>query len=208
VSPSRNCLISLVLVTGLPALAYLTAIRPSALRVEGLKARIRSANGPFPSLNPYIPIQEDERRLLEDPSARWRTRIPVVSCDLERLALADLVVAQVTGALGRKGVKVLSLRASFDPLKADFTLPAAGLGAPAARAPQDPGGPEAAMASWVLEVEVGGGPGDLFRALSAAASVETLLEPVGLRWGLAGEPGAGPRERRQFLRFRIYYLAP
>ena len=60
---------------------------------------------------------------------------------------------------------------------------------------------------WVLEVEIGGPTGQLFKALSLVPGALPLLEPVGLRWGLPAKAGpeAGPH---QYLLLRSTYLRP
>ena len=66
--------------------------------------------------------------------------------------------------------------------------------------------PETRLSGWVLELEIPGATGELFRALAAIAEVDALLEPVGLDWVLTeapGQPGC-----RQVLRLRNLYLEP
>lgn len=64
------------------------------------------------------------------------------------------------------------------------------------------------MAGWVLEVELPDTPGALFQALAAVATVNPLLEPVGLRWALATHPGEDRQEHHPYLLLRNLYLQP
>ena len=201
---SRERLVLAALLAGLPALGWGLLIRPALRRNQALEARIRSADRADRELRTFTPVSREERRLLEDPAAPWRSRIPRVADDGARLAQVDRVVGQLDEALRNGGVRARAMRALLDPVEADFTVPEGLARGPRPARREAPDAPGQELRGWVLEVEIPGPPAQLFRALAAAARVEALLEPVGLRW----EPAAGPgrARRRQFLLLRSLYL--
>lgn len=202
-SVARERLFMGLVFAGLPAVLYLLVLRPSAVRIQRLHARIQAADEAFQHVPTFTPVGEEERAFLEEPDAPWRTRIPVVVDDGDRLALANRVVSELSAALKRRGVAIAGLRATWEPIKADFTLPAPLTRGPApGRSGEDV--PEDLLDGWALEVELPGATGQLFKALPALAEVNALLEPVGLRWELAGSAG----RHRQFLILRDFYLKP
>ncbi|GEM_PF-547942 len=194
-----------VLLAALPVALYGLVIRPYSLRAAELRHRIRAAHEESPEVRSFIPVGTEERAFLEAPGAPWRTRIPLLADEGERLAQVDHVVGAVTAALKAKGVKVTGMRADWNPVTARFTIPA-GMEGGGGRRSRGSGGPDHKLAAWVLEVEIGGGTEDLFKALSVLPAINPLLEPVGLRWEAAGE---GPEaRRRQVLLLRNLYLEP
>jgi hypothetical protein len=205
---NRERLLLGLALAALPALIYGLAIRPVSRRIAALKGRIAAARAEARPAEPFTPVTPEERKLLTDPAAPWRARIPMAADEGERLALADRVLSGLAAALRERGARVLAVRARFDPVKADFTPPLEALPRPAPERAAPDSRPEDAMAGWVLELELAGDPGQLFKALGVAAGMEPLLEPVGLRWmampGKTNEPGA----TRQSLLFRGYYLKP
>lgn len=200
---SRERLLMGLVFGGLPLVLYGLVLRPSTLRLRALHDRLRAADEAHRDVPTFIPVGREERAFLEAPDASWRTRIPVVADDGARLALANRVVSDLSSALKRRGVPIAGVRATWAPIQADFTLPAHLAKGPA---PWRPGGdvPEHLLDGWALEVELPGATGQLFKALPALAEVNPLLEPVGLRWELAGKAG----RHRQYLILRAFYLKP
>ena len=203
-SPARERLILGLLVALLPFGLFWTLIRPSVRRMEALHQRIEATHETFP-FQSFTPVGQKERALLEAPEAPWRSRIPTVADDGTRLAHVNRVVNELTTVLTTRGVRLAGMRAALDPITADFTLPASLAMGPA---PRETGAdaPELRMTGWVLEVEIAGAAGDLFKALAAVAGTSALVEPVGLRWEVPAAP-AEPKPR-QYLMLRNYYLQP
>jgi hypothetical protein len=215
---SRERLFMALLFTGLPVLLYGLVIRPSTRRVHLLHERLRAANEAYRDFQTFTPVSQAERALLEDPGAPWRARMPLLDGDGARLAHANRVVSELSSSLKARGLNIASLRATWEPITADFTLPGrlapgplAGRLAPGPLAgPAAGDAPEHQLSGWALEVELPGATGQLFKALAPLAQVNPLLEPVGLRWELAAQPGAGQTRtgHRQFLILRNFYLKP
>jgi hypothetical protein len=200
----RERLLMGLLLAGLPVAGYVLLAGPALARIQALHLRIQAANAGFQQVPPFIPLGQEERRLLEDPAAPWRARIPLVDDDGARMTQVDRVVSQLSAALKARKVKAVAMRAVLDPVRAEFTVPASLAQGPLPAARPAPGGPRQQMAGWVLEVEIAGKTGDLFRALAAVAEVNALLEPVGLRWERA--QARGPH--RKYLLLRNLYLKP
>lgn len=218
-TPLRERLLLGALLAAVPLLVTALVVVPGTRRLAGLHRRIAEAHARTPEVVPFVPVSREERRLLEDPAAPWRTRIPLVAEDGARLAQVDRVVNEVRAALAARGLQASGMRLLMDPVQADFSLP----GAPTreAQAPRPAtDAPELRVAGWGLEVEVPGATGDLFRALAALPGVNALLEPGGLRWealpdggrGHARDHGHGHGRRtgghRQVLVLRNFYLEP
>lgn len=197
---SRERLLIGFVFAGLPLVLYAFVIRPSTLRLKTLHQRIREANEACRDVPTFTPVGKEERAFLEDPEARWRTRIPLVADDGARLAHANRVVSDLSAALKRRSVAVASMRAVWEPILANFTLPAH-LAKEGGRGEFAWDVPELHLEGWALEVELPGSTGQLFKALGPLAEVSPLLEPVGLRWEVA--EGA---KHRQFLIVRNFYL--
>jgi hypothetical protein len=118
------------------------------------------------------------------------------------------VVSELNATLRAGGVRVIGVRASWDPVEAKFTLPAQ-LTQEAAPAQATRDAPELKVEGWALVVEIGGTTGDLFKALALLPKVNSLLEPVGLRWGHPSGAGSeSPAAPSQFLILRNVYLQP
>jgi len=192
---SRERLLMGLMAAGVPLLVYLFLLRPSLVRMKALHARIRDAEAQATPLRAFTPVSMEERTFLEDPEASWRTRIPRIVTDGERLAHVNRVVSAVNAALKAKGVGAVAMRATWDPVKADFTLPPELKKGPPSWIPS-PDAPEYQMSAWVLEVEIPGATEKLFKALASVPSMGPLMEPVGVRWG----------EDHQYLLLRNYYL--
>jgi hypothetical protein len=189
---------------GIPLLGFALVLRPSFRRLDALHQRIRAAETTASPRRPYTPVGQEERAVLEDPSAPWRARIPRIVGDADRLAQVDRVVNDLGSAFKAKGVSIASVHAAWDPVTIDFTLPG-GLERESPPAPSAQDAPELQLAAWVLEVEIPGPTEDLFRALAAIPDIRPIMEPVGLRWGgVPSASGAG----RQVLLLRNYYLKP
>ncbi|BDU72206.1 hypothetical protein [Mesoterricola silvestris] len=188
-----------LLLAGVPAVIVGAVILPSARRTAALGRRLDAAHATAQDARPFTPLGREERAVLAGP---WRSRIAWVPDDAARLAQVDRVVTQVHAAFAAKGVRVAGMKVATDPVRADFTLPSrADRAAFPAEAAQD--GPERRVDGWVLDVEVAGPTGDLFKALAAVADVDSLLEPVGLTWE------AGPdRPATQHLHLRVLQLRP
>lgn len=201
---NRERLLMGLLLAGLPVAGYLLLARPAMRRIQALHLRIQAANEGFQGVPPFTPVSQEEHRLLEDPAAPWRSRIPLVDDDAARMIQVDRVVSQLAVAFQARKVKAVAMRAVLDPVRAEFTMPGSLAQGPLPAAKTAPGTPEQPMAGWVLEVEIAGRTRSLFQALSAAAEVNPLLEPVGLRWESAQAPGA----HHKYLLLRNLYLKP
>jgi hypothetical protein len=193
-----------LLLAGLPVAGYFLLARPAMGRIQALQLRIQAANEGFQGVPPFTPVSREERKLLEDPAAPWRSRIPLVDGDAARMAQVDRVVSQLAAALRARKVKAVAMRAVLEPVQAEFTVPASLAQGPLPAPGTAPDTPGQQMAGWVLEVEIGGRTGSLFRALAAVAEVNPLLEPVGLRW----ESAQGTGSQRKYLLLRNLYLQP
>lgn len=203
-----------LVLAGLPVLIAALIVLPSLRRTDALKRRIQAAHELGREARPFVPVGREERAFLEDPGASWRSRLPVVRGDGARLAQVDRVVSEVSEAFRARGVRIAGMKALLAPVDGAFSLPAGPL-RPAfpRRAATDL--PEHRVGGWVLEVEVPGATGELFRALAAVGAVNALLEPAGLRWevdpgrdkGRGRKPAARPGHH-QYLLLRNYYLEP
>jgi len=189
----------------MPGLIYALAIRPSTHRLAALQQRIQKANEVCRELPPFTRVSQDEKALLEDPAAPWRGRIARVGDDAALLAHVDRVVSDLNAAMKAAGVRITTLRATLEPVAADCTLPRS-LAEDSAAAPALGDAPEYQVGGWVLEVELAGPPGELFKALAAVPRVHPLLELVGLRWQLTQAEPSGPAGQRQQLLLRNLYL--
>lgn len=195
------------LIPALPIALYFLIIQPSVQRAKALNQRIAKAHSASP-FQPYTPVNREEQSFLEASPVSWRSRIPVIAGDAARLAHVHRVVSDLNAAFKAGGVKVVGIQATWDPIEAKFTLPAQ-LTREAAPARSVGDAPEFKVAGWVLVVEIGGATGDLFKAMALLPKVNSLLEPVGLRWGEA--PGADaqkPAAPSQYLILRNVYLQP
>lgn len=209
----ERALLGLVL-AAIPVLVGLLVVRPATRRLAALHRRIEAAHADTPGVTPFVPVSREERALLEDPGAPWRTRLPLVADDAARLAQVDRVINEVRAALAARKVRAAGMRLLLDPVHADFSFPDAPTRA--ARPPRPAAdAPDLRVAGWALEVTVTGPTRDLFQALAAVPGVNALLEPGGLRWEVGPEPAPGPRrsrrpapDHRQALVLRNFYLKP
>jgi hypothetical protein len=204
---AKERLILGTLIPALPIALYFMVIQPSVKRAKALNQRITQAHTESP-FQTYTPVNREEQSFLEASPAPWRSRIPLIAGDGARLAHVHRVVSDLNAAFKAGGVKVVGIQATWDPIEAKFTLPSqVTQEAAPARSVED--APEFKVAGWVLVVEIGGATGDLFKALALVPKVNSLLEPVGLRWGEAS--GADARKSTassQSLILRNVYLQP
>jgi hypothetical protein len=206
---SRERILIGLLFTGLPILIYGMVIKPSNRRMAALRQRILAANEQYKEFHTFQPVTQEEKDFLEAPSAPWRTRITKVGDDGALLAHVDRVVSELNATLKAKGLAIAAVRANLEPVKANCTLPQS-LTKGAAPLPAGADTPETQVGGWVLEVQIPGPPGTLFKTLAALPDVNPLLEPVGLRWDATAAAGRdedhpGPR---QYLLLRNVYLKP
>jgi hypothetical protein len=205
--PSTERALMGLLLAGLPVLLYLLLIRPSLRRNQALHQRIQAAQAAFANVPPFTPVGQAERAFLAAPQAPWRSRIATVADDGSRLEHVNRVVREVSAVMRANGVRVTAIRAILDPVSADFTLAAPWTEAPAApKVGTD--APEYQLKGWVLELEIDGAAGELFKAVSALSGLNALMEPVGLRWEAAQATDPGKARHHQFLLLRNLYLKP
>ena len=182
----------------LPVLFYFTVAAPAQRRLDALNARIEAADRQIQDLPNYQPLSPEEKRVLLDPKAAWRQRIPVIDGDRAKLAHYDRVVSLLQRQWAQGRITLEAVRSSWDPIQASFSLPGT-LPPPAVPTPLSGPGE---LRAWVLEARVLGGTDQLFAALQRVPTVEPLLEPVGLRWELT------PERRVQALWLRNLVLDP
>ncbi|MBI3130567.1 MAG: hypothetical protein HYZ13_04350 [Acidobacteria bacterium] len=182
----------------LPICFFAFVVRPTRVTLEALDARIEAADAQIRDLPNFQPLSVEERKVLLDPTAPWRQRLPIVSGDREKLAHYDRVVSLLQRTWGRHGVNIVGVRSSWDPIQASFTLPGAlppPLGAAGVSGPGE-------LKAWVLEARISGGADRLFIGLEHLPAVQPMLEPVGLRWE------STPEHRQQSLWLRNLVLEP
>jgi len=184
-----------------PAVFIFAVLLPSRKRMEAKKARMEAIALRLKALPTIQPLSARERRLLADPAAAWRTRIPLLRNDAERFAHYHFVVSDLQGAWKREGVQLLGVRASWDVISGSYSMP------------RDLGDPDLGLAhkgtaaagqvqGWVLDAGVAGPADRMFQGMAALARIDPLLEPVGLRWE------STPQRTRQSLLLRNLILAP
>lgn len=186
---------------GLPALIVALGIYPTQKRSNAVRAQIMAAEEAYKVIPAVHGLNPEERQLLDDPKAAWRTRLPLVIGDQARLAHYNRVVGELQQGLTRAGVPAGGMRSSWDPIQASFTL-AGNLSDPLQASSTAPDSPALKVSGWTLEANIPGSTGQLFRALGAVDQVQPLLEPVGLRWT------ATPERRDQHLILRNLVLLP
>ena len=185
----------------LPVLFLVFVLLPSRTRMEARKQRQAAITERLKLLPTIQPLSLKERALLEDPQAPYKTRIPLLRSDSERLGHYHSVVSDLQIAWKRDGVALLSLRANWDGFKGSYSLPGE-LGNPRLGLPVTDTAPTGQLQAWGLDARVGGNPDQLFQALEALGGIDPLLEPVGLRWESV------PDRTRQSLLLRNLILAP
>lgn len=194
-------LLGMVAIFGvLPLVFIFLVLLPSRRRVTALKAQQEAIAQRLQELPPVQPLSRAEHVLLDDPSAPWRERIPLLPGDAARLAHYHRVITDLQRAWQKDGIPVAGVRSTWDPIKASFTLPA-GLEA-VSGLPGDATAATGQLQAWVLEAGVGGPSAQLFKAFETLPQVSPLLEPVGLRWEV------GPQGKRQTLILRNLILIP
>jgi len=186
---------------GLPALLVVLGIYPTQRRSNALRVQIQAAEEAYKVIPAVHGLNPEERKLLDDPKAAWRTRLPLVVGDQARLAHYHRVVGELQRGLTRVGTPAGGMRSSWDPIQASFTL-AGSLSEPAQEVVTTPDSPALKVGGWTLEANIPGNTGQLFKALGAVDQVQPLLEPVGLRWM------ATPDRRDQHLILRNLILLP
>lgn len=186
---------------GLPALLVVLGIYPTQRRSNALRLQIQAAEEAYKVIPAVHGLNPDERRLLDDPKATWRTRLPLVVGDQARLAHYHRVVGALQQGLSRVGTPAGGMRSSWDPIQASFTL-AGSLSEPVPDPVSAPDSPSLKVSGWTIEANIPGSTGQLFKALGAVDQVQPLLEPVGLRWT------ATPDRRDQHLILRNLILLP
>lgn len=197
----ERTLLAIVLL-GVPGAFYLAVARPVAARIDRLVEARKAAEAAFAGPMPYIPVSAEERTRLQDPAAAWRRRIPVVQGDQARLLHYHAVVSELQRLWREGGAPAATLRSSWDPIRASFTLPTGLPGVSSADASLLDQ-PERRVEGWVIEARFEGGPERLFRALSLTPKAVPLVEPVGFRW--EGQPDG---TQKQFLALRNLTLGP
>ena len=183
----------------LPALFVGLLLMPSLKRDAEYLERQRVANTRIQELPVVQPLNAEERKVLEEPSAPWKRRIPFIASDGARLGHYHRVITGLQQTFRQSGVSLGGVRSTWDPIRGSFTLPSV-----LARGPELPveGGSQGRFQAWVLEARVDGPTPQLFRALEGISRIDPLLEPVGLRWEV-DEKGL-----RQYLLLRNPVLAP
>ena len=182
----------------LPLVFWFAAVAPGQRRLEALNARIEAADRQIQDLPNYQPLSPEEKKVLLDPAAPWRQRIPIIDGDRAKLVHYDRVVSLLQRQLGAGGIALEGVRSSWDPIQASFSLPGA-LPPPAVPSPLSGPGQ---LRAWVLEARILGDANQLFGALQRVPRVDPLLEPVGLRWEIT------PERRSQALWLRNLVLDP
>ncbi len=195
--PAERLVFALVLLM-LPICFYAFIVRPARVTLETLDARIEAADLQIRDLPNFQPLSAEEKKVLLDPAAPWRQRLPIIAGDGAKLAHYDRVVSLLQRAWGSRGVAIEGVRSSWDPIQASFTLP--GTLPPPVGAAGSSGPGE--LRAWVLEARIAGPADRLFIGLEHLPAVQPLLEPVGLRWE------ATPERRQQSLWLRNLVLEP
>jgi hypothetical protein len=173
----------------------LPCIKRDAVYIE----RQRAATQRLQELPPVQPLSPEERKVLEDPAAPWRYRIPFIPNDGVRLGHYHRVVTDLQQTCRQAGIKVVGVRSTWDSIHASFTLPPVLASGPDLL-PE--GGNQGRLQGWVLEAQVDGPTPQLFRAMEGLPLIEPLLEPVGLRWE------GDDKGLRQYLVLRNLVLTP
>ncbi len=198
-SRSREWALLFLVFGVLPALFVGFLLLPSLKRDAAYIERQRAANQRLQELPVVQPLNAEERRVLEDPAAPWRRRIPLIAQDAARLGHYHQVITELQQTCRQSGIQLGGVRSTWDPIRGSFTLPPV-LG-PGPSLPLE-GGNQGRLLGWVLEARVEGPTPQLFRALEGLSRIDPLLEPVGLRWE------GDDKGLRQYLLLRNLVLAP
>jgi len=183
----------------LPTLFIVFLLFPSLKRDTEYIERQRVANQRLQELPVVQALGAEERKVLLDPAAPWKRRIPFISNDGARLGHYHQVVTELQQSCRKSGINLMGVRSSWDPIRGSFTLPT--LLSPGPLLATE-GGSQGLLQAWVLEARLEGPTPQLFRAMEGIPRVEPLLEPIGLRWE------ADPKGLRQYLLLRNLVLAP
>jgi hypothetical protein len=166
----------------LPAAFVLLVFLPVKKRMAADEARLFAAVKRSQELPNIQPLSAQERLLVEDPKAPWRTRIQPIENDAQRLAHYNRVVTDLQQSLKGQGVVLAGVRSTWNPIQGSFTLPANLPAGPTEVLSSEPKVATGHLEAWVLEAQVGGSPDELFKALETLPRINPLLEPVALRW--------------------------
>jgi len=183
----------------LPVLFIVFILFPSLKRDTEYLERQRAANQRLQELPAVQSLGTEERKLLLDPAAPWKRRIPFIAHDGARLSHYHQVVTELQQNTRKSSINLVGVRSSWDPIRGSFTLP--GILASGPLLPAE-GGSQGQLRAWVLEAQVEGPTPQLFRAMEGIPRVDPLLEPIGLRW--VGDP----KGLRQYLLLRNLVLTP
>lgn len=195
-------LLALFTVFGLlPAVFVVLVFLPVKKRMEADRLRLEAAVQRYQELPNIQPLTSRERALLEDPKAAWRARIAVVVSDAQRLAHYHRVITDVQREFKGRGVELLGVRSTWNPILGSFTLPAS-LGSATGFEGKEPSSGGGKLQAWVLETRVGGTPTELFKALESLPRIQPLLEPVALRWE------SDPDRQKQVIVLRNLVIVP
>ena len=198
--PQRDRYFLLPLFILAPAALVWGVLLPAQRRMAESQARIDAAAAQMEIIGHVTPLTEVERRVLEDPKAPWRGRMPLLIDDVGKLEHYTRVVTGIQNRFASNGARIEGIRSSWDPIQADFTTPSAMT--MARKEETSAPSPDAVVAGWALEVQIAAPPSSLGRALEALPRVDPLLIPAGLRWeAREGKPF-------QALILRNLYLAP
>jgi hypothetical protein len=189
-------LLLLFAIFGLMPLAFIVLVfLPARRHMAADEARLEAAIKRNQELPNIQPLTSQERALLEDPAAPWRTRIPSVGTDAQRLAHYYRVITELQRGLKARNVLLLGVRSTWTPIQGSYTLPPT-LGAPGPAVPAAGKPGPGQLQAWALEAQVNGTPRELFQALEVLPTLGPLLEPVALRW----EAGASQHTQMIILR--------
>jgi hypothetical protein len=145
------------------------------------RQRLEAAVRRYQELPTIQPLTAQERVLLDDPKASWRSHIEPVGSDVQRFMHYHRVVTELQRSFKSKGVNLLGVRSTWNPIQGSFTLPA-NLGSAVDFKGTEPRTGTGKLQAWVIETRIGGTPTELFTALESLPHIHPLLEPVALRW--------------------------
>jgi hypothetical protein len=177
----RPILLLIVIFGLLPTLFVLLVFLPVKKRMADDQVRLEAALKRNQALPNVQPLTEKEKALLADPLALWRTRIPMVENDSQRLAHYHNVVTDVQQVFKSHGISLVGVRSTWNPIKGSFTLPTT-LSSSTPDVGKDSVSAAGQLQAWVLETQVDGSPRELFQALETLPDIHPILEPVALRW--------------------------
>ena len=180
---TKPTLVLLALFGLLPVVFIFLVFLPVRKQMAADQARLDAAIQRIQELPTIQPLTFQERALLEDPLATWRTRIPNVATDAQRLAHYHRVITELQREFKARNVTLLGVRSTWAPIKGSYTLPAS-MGSMSPVGLMEPERGAGQLQAWVLEAQVKGSPVELFKALEGLPGINPLLEPVALRWAM------------------------